>query len=636
MNDSAALQCAKKTWKLGATPDGQGHWRFLVWSLHAECVSLHIQHPESRVVRMRNAGDGYHLAEVDGLAPDSRYMFRLHKTADARGDETDPAFPDPASRWQPEGVHGPSGLYAGEFPWTDADWQGAPFSRYIIYELHVGTFTAQGTFDAAISHLDELAELGITAIELMPVAQFPGERNWGYDGVYPFAVQNSYGGPDALKRLVDACHGKGLSVILDVVYNHLGPEGNYFSQFGPYFTDFYKTLWGRALNFDGPDSDPVRRFFIENALYWVETFHIDALRLDAVHAIYDASARPFLQTLARAVHRVAGRLKRPLYCIAESALNDTRVIRSQTQGGWDMDAQWNDDYHHALHTVLTGENQGYYKDFGRFFDMVKAWCCGYVYSGRYSAFRRRRHGSSSRNMPAQKFVVYAQNHDQVGNRTQGERLAHLVTFEQLKLAAAFVLLSPYVPLLFMGEEYGETAPFPCFINHSDPSLVEAVRNGRKAEFAGFKWRGEPPDPQDPLTFASAKLHHDLRYEGRHGFLLAYHKELIRLRREMPALALLTKKGMRIRTAVSGKLIWVMRWAAGTKVGIFLNFENHTVTPRSFADKGVWRKILDSANESWDGPGSRAPESFDAAAGESPAIAPCSVAAYVHETEGCSP
>jgi maltooligosyltrehalose trehalohydrolase len=334
----------------------------------------------------------------------------------------------------------------------------------------VGAYTKKGTFESIIPHLDELKKLGITAIELMPVAQFPGTRNWGYDGVYPYAVQNSYGGPEGFKRLVNACHGRGLALVLDVVYNHLGPEGNYLWDFGPYFTDRYKALWGFSINFDGPHSDDVRHYFIQNALYWVTEFHVDALRVDAVHAILDFSAEPFLEELASAVHDEAKRLNRRVYLIAESALNDTRVIRSREFGGYGLDAQWNDDFHHALHTVLTGERMGYYRDFGRLQDLAKALLEGFVYSGEYSPYRRRRHGNSSRDIPAHRFVVFSQNHDQVGNRMRGERLSELVCFERTKLAAGVMTLSPFIPLLFMGEEYGETAPFQYFVSHSDPDL----------------------------------------------------------------------------------------------------------------------------------------------------------------------
>src|SRR6185503_2081252 len=405
------------------------------------------------------------------------------------------------------------------FDWQDQTWKGLPLPDYLIYELHVGTFTAEGTFDAAISYLDGLRELGITAIELMPVAQFPGNRNWGYDGVYPYAVQNSYGGPLALKRLVQACHERGLAAILDVVYNHLGREGNYLRELGHYFTDRYRTPWGDAVNFDGPHSDEVRRFFIENALYWITEFHFDALHLDAAHPIFEHSARPFLAELSEAVHRRGEELHRLVYLIPEISMNDVRLILPRQQGGCGCDAQWNDDFHHSLHTLLTGERTGYYQDFGRIEHLVKSLREGFVYTGQDSQYRQRRHGNSARAVPSRRFVICCQNHDQVGNRQLGERLSQLVSFEDLKLAAAVVLLSPCIPLLFMGEEYGETAPFLYFISHSDPDLIEAVRQGRRAEFAAFDWRGEVPDPQDEATFLSAKLRHELRESGQNKMLL---------------------------------------------------------------------------------------------------------------------
>ncbi len=491
---------------LGATYYGDGRCRFLVWAPLAERVEIRQLSPQERSAALEKLPQGYHRAVLTDFDPSGRYVYRLYKIQAKEPVER----PDPASRFQPEGVHGPSQVVDAEFDWEDADWHGLPLSQYIIYELHVGTFTPAGTFDAVIAHLDELRDIGITAVELMPVAQFPGTRNWGYDGTYPFAAQNSYGGPQGLKRLVNACHRKGLAVILDVVYNHLGPEGNYLRDFGPYFTDFYQTPWGEAVNFDGPYSDDVRRFFMENALYWVEDCHIDALRLDAVHAILDFSARPFLEELARTVHRAAERLNRRIYCIAESALNDTRIIRPRELGGFALDAQWNDDFHHALHALLTGEQTGYYQDFGRLHQLARAWRRGFVYDGQYSGYRQRAHGNSSRNIPAQQLVVFAQNHDQIGNRMLGERLSRLVSFEDLKLAAGLVLLSPFIPLLFMGEEYGETAPFQYFIDHSDPELVNAVREGRRREFAAFGWEEEPPDPQDEATFLRSKLDRSLR------------------------------------------------------------------------------------------------------------------------------
>jgi maltooligosyltrehalose trehalohydrolase len=473
----------------------------------------------------------------------------------------------------------------------------------------VGTFTPEGTFEAIIPHLDELNELGITAVELMPVAQFPGNRNWGYDGVYPFAVQNSYGGPEGLKRLVNKCHGRGLAVVLDVVYNHLGPEGNYLGDFGPYFTDRYRAPWGSSINFDGPRSDDVRHFFIENALYWVTEFHIDALRIDAVHAIPDFSAQPFLAELASAVHDQAEQLKRRIYLIAESDLNDTRVIRSRELGGYGLDAQWNDDFHHALHTLLTGEREGYYQDFGSIGHLAKAFREGFVYSGQYSSYRQRRHGNPSRDIPAHQFVVFAQNHDQVGNRMWGERLSELVCLERMKLAAGVVLLSPSIPLMFMGEEYGETAPLSYFISHSDPDLIEAVRRGRREEFAAFGWADEPPDPQDESTFLRAKLNHDLRRKGAHRMLLELYGELIRLRKEIPALASLSKANMEISDYEREMVLIIKRWSGTDEAIAVFHFGKVLTSIRVPFPKGKWRKRLDSADERWQGLGSNVPPEF---------------------------
>ena len=576
---------------LGAIYLGDGKCRFRVWSPLASRVHLHIVSPREMLVPMQPIERGYHEVSVENMESGTLYYYRLDGTRERA---------DPASRFQPQGVHGPSQVIDTDFVWEDQSWSGLAFRDYIIYELHVGTFTPEGTFDAIIPQLDQLKDLGITAIELMPVSQFPGNRNWGYDGVYPFAVQNSYGGPEGLKRLVDACHQRGLAAILDVVYNHLGPEGNYLGEFGPYFTDRYKTPWGPALNFDGPYSDEVRRFFIENALYWITEFHIDALRLDAVHAIVDHSPQPFLLELGKEVHEQAKRLNRQIYVIPESVANDARLIRSRELGGYGLDAQWSDDFHHSLRVLLTGDKTGYYQDFGRLEHLAKAFREGFVYSGEYSPFRRRRHGSPSRDIAAERFVVFAQNHDQVGNRMLGERLSQLVSFEALKLAAGAVILSPFIPLVFMGEEYGETAPFPYFISHSDPKLVEAVRCGRREEFREFQWRGEIPDPQDEETFLRAKLNHRLRQQGRHQVLLDFYRELIRLRRTIPALARLGKQTMDVKGYEKDRVLLVRRWTDHDEVFIIFNFSQKETWVSLPIAEGHWHKLIDSADERWQG------------------------------------
>ena len=391
-------------------------------------------------------------------------------------------------------------------------------------------------------------------------------------------------------------------MVLDVVHNHLGPEGNYLRDFGPYFTDRYKTPWGEAVNFDGPHSDEVRRFFIESSLYWITDFHVDALRLDAIHAILDFSAQPFLEDLALAVKEQATRLNRRIHLIAESDLNDTRPIRSRELGGYGLDAQWNDDFHHALHTLLTGEQAGYYCDFGEVRDLAKAWRNGYVYDGEDSLYRRRRHGNSSRHVPAHRFVVSSQNHDQVGNRMLGERLSSLVPWEGLKLAAGTVLLSPFMPLLFMGEEYGETAPFQYFISHSNPELVEAVRRGRREEFSAFQWKGEPPDPQSEETFLRCKLNPALRREEGPRILRKFYQELIRLRNRLSPLAFLSKEHLETLELKKDKVLWVRRWRGEEEVFMAFNFSRSRVSVSLPVGEGSWRKEIDSEDEEWKGRG----------------------------------
>ena len=586
---------------IGAHYLGDGHCRFLLWAPFIDKVELHLVAPEDRLVPLVKGKRGYHHAVVEGVEPGSLYLYRLDGQKER---------PDPASRFQPHGVHGPSQVVSPSFAWDDLDWSGLPLQQYLLYELHVGTFTPEGSFSAAIAHLGELRDLGITAVELMPVAQFPGSRNWGYDGVYPFAVQESYGGPEGLRRFVNGCHRQGLAVVLDVVYNHFGPEGNYLGDFGPYFTDRYHTPWGSAINLDGPHSDEVRRFFVDNALYWVSEFHMDALRLDAVHAIYDRSAQPFLQELAGVVHRRAERMKRRVYLIAESDLNDSRLIRATDVGGYGLDAQWSDDFHHALHTLLTGERSGYYRDFGTVDHLARAYRNGFVYTGQYSRHRQRRHGNSPRGCPAHRFVVCSQNHDQIGNRMLGERLSQLVPFEGLKLAAAAVLLSPFIPLLFMGEEYGETAPFLYFVSHGDSSLVEAVRKGRRDEFSAFSWLGEPPDPQDEATFLRTKLDHRLRGQGYHRTLLQFYTELIRLRQAVPALSSLSKEQMDVLAIDKQRLLFIHRWSGPSEAALVLNLSEAPVSAGVPLPLGRWRKLLDSAEEGWLGDGSLVPERID--------------------------
>ncbi len=583
---------------LGATYLGAGRTRFCVWAHRAREVAVHLVGPKDRLQPLQARPRGYFEAILDDVEPGSTYLYRL---------DTDKERPDPASRSQPQGVHGPSQVVDPAFAWTDQHWFGIPLRDYVLYELHVGTFSAEGTFEGVIPYLDELKELGVTAIELMPLAQFPGERNWGYDGVFLFAPQNSYGGAQGLKRLVNASHARGLAVVLDVVYNHLGPEGNYLSDFGYYFTDRYHTPWGAALNFDDTHCDEVRLFFIENALYWQAEFHVDALRLDAVHAIRDFSATPFLAELVHATNAQSDRLNRRFYCIAESNLNDSRVIAPPELGGWGLHAQWLDDFHHSVHTLLTGETSGYYEDFaGGLTHLARCFREGFVYAGQYSPFRRRRHGNSSRNVPAHQFIVSVQNHDQIGNRMLGERLSALVSFNGLKLTAATQILSPFLPMLFMGEEYGESAPFLYFTSHSDPALVEGVRKGRSEEFAAFQWKGEVPDPQAEGTFLRCKLKHEAKKTEPHHTLWEFHRELFRLRRTVPALANLDKEQQRVFIREAEQTLCVERCTERDSVFVVLHFGEveHSLTVPMPA--GHWECVLDSAAERWRGPGSKVP------------------------------
>lgn len=587
----------RDTLNLGARYQGNGSCDFRVWAPDCQQVDVHLVHPKDEMIPLTPSVNGYFEAQLNEVHPGTRYFFRLNGEKE---------YPDPASRFQPDGVHKASEVIDPQFEWTDTGWYGIPLRDYIIYELHPGTYTLEGTFEAIIPHLRSLRELGINAIELMPVAQFPGARNWGYDGTYPFAVQNTYGGPLGLKRLVNAAHEAGLGVILDVVYNHLGPEGNYLGAYAPYFTERYKTPWGQALNFDGPDCDHVRRYFIENAIYWQSEFHIDALRLDAVHAIRDFSAVPFLEELAHRTLRNAESLNRRFYLIAESDMNMARHILPRNLGGYGLDAQWSDDFHHALHVLLTGETTGYYEDFGGVLPLAKAWKQGYTFTGNYSKHRRHRQGSSPTHNSVKQFVVCSQNHDQVGNRLLGDRIGAITTFETQKVAASAVLLSPFIPLLFMGEEYGDTAPFQYFTSHTDEGLIEGVRAGRRREFASFKWKGEIPDPQDQATFDACKLTHALALSGEHKILRDYYRELIKFRNQLGAISRAEKDTMEILVSEEEASLWIRYQSQSGDASVLLCFAKKTAHVDLPFPSGRWVKRLDSAEEKWDGNGSSVP------------------------------
>lgn len=582
---------------LGANPIGLSAVKFRVWAPRAKAVLVHVCDPRRNPVPMEPREFGYFEVTIESVRPGDRYHYIV---------DGEKVRPDPASRSQPDGVHQASAVVDPDvFGWTDQAWRGLPLKDLIIYELHTGTFTATGTFEAIIPYLEYLKEkVGVTAIELMPVAQFPGRRNWGYDGTYLYAPHSAYGGPQGLKRLVNACHAAGLAVILDVVYNHLGPEGNYLADFGPYFTDRYRTPWGDAMNYDGHDSDEVRHFIVGNALYWVTEYHVDALRLDAIHGIYDFSATHILRELTEAVHVQAARLGRQVFVIAESALNDVRVITPPEQGGYGLDAQWNDDFHHALRTTLTEEREGYFQDFEGLGHLAIAMQDGYVYSGQYSRYRRSRHGNASKELPPSQFVVFSQNHDQVGNRAFGDRLSTRIPFEALKVAAAAVLLSPNIPLLFMGEEYGETAPFLYFVDHGDPALVEAVRRGRRTEFASFTWSEDIPDPQDPATFERSRIHLGSARDAYQADMLRWIKGLIDLRTAISSLGAGEEKSGHQVWAYERENVLVLHRGAeqGPEALLVLSFNSETTSVMLREPVGRWSLRLDSSARDFGGNG----------------------------------
>ena len=585
---------------LGATIVPEEGCSFLVWAPRAERVEVHLLDPVDQLLELEPMDRGYFGATLRGVGAGARYRFRL----DGEGE-----YADPASRFQPDGVHGPSEVFdPAAFTWSDLGWNAPPLAEQVLYELHVGTYTDEGTFDGAADRLGELVDLGVTTIEIMPVAEFPGGRNWGYDGVFPYATESAYGGPAGWQRLVDRAHALGLAVFLDVVYNHLGPEGNVLPAFGNYFSGRYQTPWGEAVNVDDSGSDEVRRYFIENATRWLEEFHVDGLRLDAVHSIVDTSARPFLAEVPEAVQVLSSRLGRRLFAVAETPENDARTIANRELGGQGFDALWSDGFHHALHAYATGEREGYYMDYGTLEQVAQALAEGWVFSGQYSRFWGRRHGSSPRPAAPDRFVVYNQNHDQVGNRLGGDRLSTLVPHDVLKLMAGVVLLSPYVPMLFMGEEYGETAPFLFFVSHGDPELIEAVRRGRAEEFATFSWASDPPDPQAEDTMVRSRLDRSLRDKPEHGGLWNFHRALLQLRRSEPALATPTKDGLETWADSGAGLLRLRRRVESQEAVAFFHFgETDVTTP---LPEGGWRRAIDSGEERFGGIGASAPEELE--------------------------
>lgn len=571
---------------LGATLFEEERCHFCVWAPFAERLQVEIIPTQGASYRvdMRCNREGYFAKTINQIREGDRYYYCF----------SGQKYPDPASDFQPEGIHGPSQIVQRS---SVPEWKSKPWSEYVIYELHVGTYTKEGTFTAIIPYLNELQELGITAIELMPIAQFSGERNWGYDGVFPFAVQNSYGGPEGFKTFISACHKHDISVILDVVYNHLGPEGNIFEHFGPYFTDKYQGSWGKLLNFDDAYHHHIRRYFIENALHWFSEYGVDALRLDAVHTIIDTSAYSFVEELTQQVRQLSLEQHRPFYLTAENDFNNLRLLHSNQRGGCGMQAQWNNDFHHALHTILTKEQQSYYQDFGEIRQFLKAYHEGFVYTGEYSKYKKMPYGVHSNEIDAEKFVVFLQNHDQIGNRLSGDRLATMLSADKVRLGIGLVLCSPYIPLLFMGEEYGETAPFLYFISHENKALVEAVRQGRAREF-GLN-ETDMPDPQARDTFTACKLQHSLKNEPKHKMLWHYYQALLSIRKEMKGFFGL-KQAKTSVMVLKEQAIKISGASGEHYFTILANFSNGYIDYSSVFNSKPWILLINSSDGQWSG------------------------------------
>jgi maltooligosyltrehalose trehalohydrolase len=570
----------------GAIPIGTNGIVWRVWAPQAGRVDLVLlDGPERHAVPMDREGDGTFTCHRPEVPDGQRYLFRLNDEVDR---------PDPASRWQPEGVNGPSAVVRPErFTWSATDWGGVWREELIFYEIHVGTFTREGTFEAIIPRLHRLRSLGVTALELMPVGQFPGGRNWGYDGVFPYAPQNTYGGPHGLQRLVDACHAEGLALFLDVVYNHLGPEGNHLREFGSYFSDRHTTPWGPAVNFDGPGSAAVRAFVLENVRTWLEDYRLDGLRVDAVHAIRDAGPVHILTEIQRSADEVERRRSWPAHVFAESDLNDVKLLRPTAEGGWGVAGQWSDDFHHGVHAFLTGERQGCYVDYGRPDDVARALREPFLLDGAWSRHRGRHHGTPAGGQPGDRFVVSLQNHDHVGNRARGDRLTTLIDPPRQRLAASLLLLAPHLPLLFMGQEYGEDRPFPFFCSFDDPQLAEKVRAGRRREFAAFAWQGEVPDPQAEATFASARLSWSWPSGSPRKAMRRLYRHLLAARRVWPALTDFGPRSSRLLPVPDGPgMIEMVRGGAAATPGRTLRaFFNLGDRPVPLPTLTNWERVL---------------------------------------------
>ena len=579
------------TRNVGVKFNDAGNAEIVLWAPKVKSVEIQFIN-KNHSEQLASDDFGYWTLSTNKLKPGDYYFFKL---------DGENEFPDPASLSQPKGVHGYSqALNIQTFEWTDDKWRNIPLKDYIIYELHVGTFTEKGTFEAAEERLDYLVDLGITAIEIMPVAQFSGARNWGYDGVFPFCVQDSYGGAAGLQHLVNSCHEKGLAVILDVVFNHIGPEGNHLENFAPYFTDKYHTPWGNAINFDDAWCDGVRNYYIENALMWFRDFHIDALRMDAVHAIKDFGPVHILQEMKQETDVLIQESGKNYYLIAELDLNDTRFINPINKGGFGLDSQWIDEFHHALRVSSGQPKTGYYADFDGTTSLAKSFQDAYVYDGTYSDHRKKKFGVKTFDNPGQQFVVFSQNHDHVGNRMLGERTSALVSFEMQKLLAGAVLVSPYLPMLFMGEEYGETNPFQYFVSHTDPELADAVRKGRKREFEAFHIEGDAPDPMSEDTFNKSKLQWGLTEQEPHKTMLSYYKKLIALRKHEAALHVLNRKDVSVDHFSDQKTIVLQRQHKMQHTICLMNFSKKSQQIHVPVFAPQWFKLIASSDLKWKG------------------------------------
>jgi maltooligosyltrehalose trehalohydrolase len=576
----------------GINFDDTGNATVVLWAPLANEVELFLN---EETISLEKQQYGYWTITTNKIKPGDRYKFSLDKK---------PPFPDPASLWQPDGVHERSAAFdLKKYQWQDASWKNIPLNDYIIYEVHTGTFSNQHNFKGIIEKLDYLIDLGITAIEIMPVGQFPGKRNWGYDGVYPYAVQHSYGGPESLQQLVDTCHQKGLAIILDVIYNHLGPEGNYLGECGPYFTDKYKTPWGKAMNYDDAWCNGPRDYVIDNALMWFRDFHIDALRMDAVHAIRDLGPVHLIKAMRQKVDELSTAIGKPCYLIAELDLNDPHFINPLEKNGYGADAQWIDEFHHALRVTSGQPREGYYADFNGIADLAKSYRDAYVYDGQFSKHRKKFFGVKTDN-PGSQFVVFSQNHDHIGNRMLGERTSQLVSFEMCKLLAAAVLFSPYLPMLFMGEEWAETHPFLFFIDHTDEELAKLVAKGRKEEFSSFNWEGEAPDPRLEETFSRSLLQWNLLDKWHHQTMLQYYKKLIALRKTMASLRSTNRQDTNVEVNVENETLILSRRAGDELAICVMNFSRQQQKVK--ADLTGKRVVLDSSSTEWGGPSNSSP------------------------------